>query len=207
MRSQKKICSECVFLSDCYHRIQKKDFFMSETERILENNCNMMSVKPAIMQMAYPSIRVTGTNPKYAEILKIDYCGAVSELSAITQYIHSEILLSNRNCEVANIILGIAMAEMIHLQKLGQLVELLGGYLDYRTMKNQRNTVNWTTEWLQLQREPGKMIAEGMASEKGAIAQYQKHMQVIKDPYVRKVIARIIKDEEYHIFLLQSCQI
>jgi len=43
------------------------------------------------------------------------------------------------------------------------------------------------------------MIVEGIASEKGAIAQYQKHMQVIKDPYVRQVIARIIKDEEYHI--------
>lgn len=180
---------------------------MSETAKILENNCNMMSVNPAIMQLSYPPIRVTGTNPKYAEILKIDYCGSVSELSAITQYIHSEVLLSNRNCETAKIVLGIAMAEMIHLQKLGQLVELLGGYLDYKTMKNQRISVNWTTEWLQLQHEPEKMIMEGIASEKGAIAQYQRHMQVIKDPYVRKIIARIVKDEEYHIFLLQSCQI
>ncbi len=180
---------------------------MSEVEKGMENSCNTMEVRPAIMQMSYPAIRVSGKNPRYAEILKIDCCGAVSELSAVTQYVHSQILLSNRNCEAAKIILSIAMAEMIHLQKLGQLIELLGGYLDYKVMKNQRSTACWTTEWLSLQREPSKMIQEGIASEKSAIMQYQKHMQLIKDPYVRNVIARIIKDEEYHIFLLQSCQI
>lgn len=166
---------------------------MSEIEKEMVNQCNMMGVNPAIVQLSYPSIQVSGRNPAYAEILKVDCCGAVSELSAITQYIHSEILLSGENCEVAKVVLGIAMAEMIHLQKLGQMVELLGGKLDYRVMKNQRNAVNWTTE--------------GIASEKGAIAQYQKHLQMIKDLHVRKMIARIMKDEEYHIFLLQSCQI
>lgn len=119
---------------------------MSEIEKEMVNQCNMMGVNPAIVQLSYPSIQVSGRNPAYAEILKVDCCGAVSELSAITQYIHSEILLSGENCEVAKVVLGIAMAEMIHLQ-------------------------------------------------------------MIKDLHVRKMIARIMKDEEYHIFLLQSCQI
>ena len=74
-------------------------------------------------------------------------------------------------------------------------------------MANQRGLTYWTPEWLTLQKEPKKMIMEGIASEKGAIAQYRKHMKMIKDPYILRVIARIIKDEEYHIFLLQSCQI
>ena len=86
---------------------------MSETEKFLENSCNMMGVNPALVQLAYPPIRVSEANQRYAEIIKMDYCGSVSELSAVTQYIHTEICLSNRKCEVAKTILGIAMAEMI----------------------------------------------------------------------------------------------
>ncbi|MDD6169680.1 MAG: ferritin family protein [Lachnospiraceae bacterium] len=180
---------------------------MSETEKFLENSCNMTGVNPALVQLAYPPIRVSEANQRYAEIIKMDYCGSVSELSAVTQYIHTEICLSNRKCEVAKTILGIAMAEMIHLQKLGELIVLLGGSPDYKVMANQRGLTYWMPEWLTLQKEPKKMIMEGIASEKGAIAQYRKHMKMIKDPYILRVIARIIKDEEYHIFLLQSCQI
>ena len=76
-----------------------------------------------------------------------------------------------------------------------------------KKMVNSCNMMGVNPAIVQLQREPVRMITEGIASEKGAIAQYQKHMQMIKEPHVRKVIERIIKDEEYHIFLLQSCQI
>lgn len=183
---------------------------MCEIEKELKNSCKMMGVSPAILPFPYPDVKVTEKNLSYAEILKHDFCGMVSELSAITQYIHTEIMLSNRNCPVATVILGIAMAEMIHLQKLGELIELLGGCVDYQTMvQNQRSTVSvsWNAGWLRLQNEPGKMLRSGIEAEKAAIAQYKKHMQMIKDPHVCNMIARIIQDEEYHISLLQSCQV
>lgn len=180
---------------------------MKETEKRIENSCNMMGVNPALVQLPYPPMQVAEKNLTVAEILKQDYCGGVSELSAITQYIHTEILLSGSNCEVAKTILGIAMAEMIHLQKLGQLVVLLGGNPDYKTIQNKHSTVSWTPEWLRLPVEQKQMLSNGIASEKGAIAQYRKHMKMIKDPYVLRIIARIVKDEEYHIFLLQSCHL
>ena len=40
-------------------------------------------------------------------------------------------------------------------------------------------------------------------AEKAAIAQYKAHMQRIGDPCVNGVLRRIIRDEEYHIMLLQ----
>lgn len=150
--------------------IQKKGLFkMSETEKVIENSCNMMGVNPALVQLAYPPIQVAEQNPAFAEILKMDYCGGVSELSAITQYIHTEILLSGKNCEVAKTILGIAMAEMIRLQTLGKLVVLLGGNPDYKTMQQKRGAVFWMPEWLTLPGEPKQMLLNGIASEKGAI--------------------------------------
>ena len=50
-------------------------------------------------------------------------------------------------------------------------------------------------------------LSEGSAqneAEKAAIHQYRMHMKMINDPYIHGVLARIIKDEEYHIMLLRT---
>ena len=100
---------------------------MQENENILPDTCNFRDVQPIMMNLPYPPIQVRKKNKDYANILSFDYCGSVSEMSAITQYINNENRLSCGNCDMAKTILGIAMAEMIHLQKLGQLIFLLGG--------------------------------------------------------------------------------
>ena len=41
-------------------------------------------------------------------------------------------------------------------------------------------------------------------AKKEAIHQYRMHMNMIGDNYVNDVLARIIKDEEYHIMLLKA---
>lgn len=51
-------------------------------------------------------------NQSYANLLSIDYCGSVSEMSAITQYINHENRLSCDKCPLAKTLLGIAMAEL-----------------------------------------------------------------------------------------------
>ena len=91
---------------------------MENREKTLVNNCDFMGIRPMMMDLPYPAIQVREKNPLYANLLSIDYCGAVSELSAITQYINNENRLSCENCPGAKTLLGIAMAEMIHLQKL-----------------------------------------------------------------------------------------
>ena len=47
------------------------------------------------------------------------------------------------------------------------------------------------------------MLLADIESEKAAIYQYRMHMRMIKDNYINAVLARIIKDEEYHIMMLQ----
>ena len=104
---------------------------MENKENALVNNCDFMGIRPIMMDLPYPAVQVRGKNPVYANLLSIDYCGAVSEMSAITQYINNENRLSCENCPVARTLLGIAMAEMMHLQKLGELIVLLGGSIDF----------------------------------------------------------------------------
>lgn len=100
---------------------------MSDNKQILNNQCNFSTVKPAMMDMPYPEIRVIERNRNYANLLTMDYCGSVSEMTAITQYINHESRVYGQRCTLAKVILGIAMAEMIHLQKLAELIWLLGG--------------------------------------------------------------------------------
>lgn len=168
------------------------------------NDCNFMSVAPIMMDLPYPPLQVKDRNPAYANLLSVDYCGAVSEMSAITQYINNENRLSCGRCEMAKTILGIAMAEMIHLQKLGELIILLGGEIDFTARNCRGESRMWTPEYLTLPENPGKMLVAGVESERDAIRQYRMHMRMMKDPHVNAVLGRIIKDEEYHIMMLQT---
>lgn len=61
----------------------------------------------------------------------------------------------------------------------------------------------WTPEYLTMPESASKMILADIESEKEAVRQYQMHMGMIKDECVNAVLARIVRDEEYHIMLLQ----
>ena len=177
---------------------------MEENKSLLANSCSFVNVKPLMVELPYPPVRVNERNKVYANLLSNDYCGSVSELSAITQYINNENRMSSEKCSLAKTVLGIAMAEMIHLQKLGELIFLLGGCVDY-TAKSQNGCQQmWTPNYLTIPQNPREMLIADIEAEKDAIRQYEMHMELICDGAVNAVLARIIKDEEYHIILLQT---
>lgn len=176
---------------------------MEEKERPLASSCNFAGVRPIMVELPYPPVQVQERNLEYANFLSIDYCGSVSEMSAITQYINNENRLYCENCSVAKTILGIAMAEMMHLQKLGELICLLGGTVDFTAKMRGGRHMLWTPDYLTTPEEEKKMLLADIESERAAIKQYKIHIGLIKDNSVNQVLARIIKDEEYHIMLLQ----
>ena len=167
----------------------------------LVNECSLQGIRPIMADLPYPPIQVRERNPKYAELLMVDYCGSVSELSAILQYINNENRMSGEHCSLIRTILGIAMAEMMHLQKLGELIHLLGGNVCYET--NQPGGL-WSPSCLVLPGCIPKMLKADLQAEKDAIRQYRMHISTIRDDCVNAVLKRIIQDEEYHIMILQS---
>lgn len=177
---------------------------MEERAMPLVNDCNFMNVKPIMMDLPYPPTQVREKNHAYANLLSNDYCGSVSEMSAITQYINNENRLSCEKCPMAKTILGIAMAEMIHLQKLGELIFLLGGHVDFVAKQRNGRQKMWTPEYLTIPENAVKMILADIESEKAAINQYRMHIKMINDDCVNAVLERIIQDEEYHIMILQA---
>lgn len=177
---------------------------MEEKVTPVANTCSFADVRPIMMDLPYPPVQVREKNQAYANLLSIDYCGSVSEMSAITQYINNENRLFSEKCPVAKTILGIAMAEMIHLQKLGEMIFLLGGNIDFVAKHQDGRKKMWTAEYLTIPDNARKMILADIEAEKAAINQYKMHIKMIKDDYVNAVLARIIKDEEYHIMMLQA---
>lgn len=130
---------------------------------------------------------------------------AASHLKTSTmQYINQEGRMSGNKCEIAQIILGIAMAEMIHLQKLGELICLLGGTLDFTTKNSTGRQVMWSPSNVKIGGDIRNMLWADIEGERIAINQYRRHMNMIKDKNINQIIARIIKDEEYHIMLLRA---
>ena len=63
---------------------------MEETKSPLVGACSFAGIKPIMADLPYPPIEAEERNTAYANLLSVDYCGAVSELSAITQYINNE---------------------------------------------------------------------------------------------------------------------
>lgn len=177
---------------------------MEEKANFRVNTCSFAGVRPAMMDLPYPATQVREKNKSYADLLSIDYCGSVSEMSAIAQYINNENRLSCEKCPLAKTILGIAMAEMMHLQKLGELIFLLGGKVDFTAKYRNGKQKMWTPEYLTIPENAGKMLLADIEAEKAAINQYKVHSKMINDDYVNAVLGRIIKDEEYHIMMLQA---
>lgn len=174
---------------------------MERNRNLLANNCSLQGIRPIMVDLPYPPIQVRGRNPRYAELLMVDYCGSVSELSAVLQYINNENRMSDEYCSLIRTILGIAMAEMMHLQKLGELIHLLGGTVCFEA-KNPDGL--WSPSCLVLPDRIPQMLQADLEAEKAAIKQYKAHIAAIQDDFVCDVLRRIILDEEYHIMVLQS---
>ena len=177
---------------------------MEEKACPIENTCSFRDVAPIMMDLPYPPMEVSRKNLSHANLLSVDYCGAVSELSTIARYINNENRISCVNCSVAKTILGIAIAEMMHLQKLGEMIVLLGGDIDFVAKYQDNRRRMWTPQYLTLPEQLKAMLLADMEGEKKAIEQYTMHMHMIDDPCVNATLARIIKDEEYHIMILQT---
>ena len=54
---------------------------MGEKEHLFINNCSFAGIKPIMMDLPYPPLQVREKNLAYANLLSMDYCGSVSELS------------------------------------------------------------------------------------------------------------------------------
>ena len=177
---------------------------MEGNEKKIVSGCDFSGIKPAVMDLSYPPIQVQERNQNYADLISVSYCGAVSEVSAVMQYINNESRMFNKKCAMGRTLLGMAMAEMMHMQMLGELICLLGGNVCYTARQPGGRQWMWSPQCLNLPEKFGDMLQADLQSEQATIEQYNMHIRMIGDAYVNAVLNRIIQDEQYHIMMLRS---
>jgi len=149
-------------------------------------------------QSPYPEVVVETPNKFYAQLLMEDHAGLVSETSAIMQYLYHHNVLEEDYPDVAELLECISMVEMTHMELLAEAIIKLGGKPKFGT-KTTQGILWWRGDFIYYGTGICDMLVADIQGEKGAIAQYQKHIDAIDDKHIKKLLYRIINDEKEHI--------
>ncbi len=150
--------------------------------------------------LPYPPVEVTCPDPACVPILRDLYAGQRSELGAITQYCYQSFLLGLRDEDLSDMLRGIAIVEMHHLEMLGKLILLCGGSPVFAGGRRRW----WSGSFPNYCRNPRGAVQASLRDEMDAVGAYQAAASSIRDPKIQAVLRRIAMDEEHHVKLLQE---
>ncbi len=143
----------------------------------------------------YPALQVQGKNPYYARLLMEDYAGPSGEMTAANQYIYHHTMTDSAP-EAADVLENISIVEMMHMEKLAKTIRLLG--VDPH-VKGGPEAAAWTSGSIQYGLTLAQRLHLDLASEYEAIYNYEKHIRMIDDPYIKALLRRIVLDEQLHV--------
>ncbi|MDR3217033.1 MAG: manganese catalase family protein [Clostridiaceae bacterium] len=147
--------------------------------------------------LPYPEIDEV-EQPTEAKKLMNDYAGRGGEYTAIAQYIFQSFIKYD-DAEISNTLRRIAMVEMHHLSYLGTAIAKLGGYPVFGGVNYP-----WNGTFVNYAGDPSRLLLLDIKTEEEAIYNYEKTLLVLKNEQVKRLIERIILDEEIHIKVLTS---
>ncbi|MCD7971857.1 MAG: hypothetical protein LUG18_04205 [Candidatus Azobacteroides sp.] len=120
-----------------------------------------------------------------------------SELTAIHQYISQEALFD----EVGELMMGIALVEMKHMDKLGDFILALKGEV----------TQEYDTKYVSYGKSAREAVQLGIESETNTIAEYNRILNKVQALPVNKItviafqlLSKLIADESLHLALFQQ---
>lgn len=123
------------------------------------------------------------TTKEIINLLNKDFAG---EVEAILTYMKH--FLTIKECEPSREIEEISVDEMRHAEWLGDMIVKLGGEPEINHAKLDFGG-----------RRMDDMLFRDVVLEEGAIKQYQEHIEAIREPKVKKLLAKIKAEEEEHL--------
>ncbi len=159
--------------------------------------------KPLICDLPYPSADTLTEDVQSGQIISFAYATLGGELNAILQYMYHSFRFGQFNADYASVMEQIAVAEMKHLDILGNAMLKLGVDPIYRQIPKTPN-VWYNTSCIAYSKTTEKMLMDDIEGELNAIADYKKMLFVLKNEQVEAIIQRIILDEELHVEKLKS---
>lgn len=153
----------------------------------------------------YPKIQVEKENLAYASLLLTDYAGVISEQTAVSQYIYQSFAKFPTDESLAKTLEKIAIVEMKHLELLGKTIRLLGANPKFKFVDVTGNHLDfWQSKFVDYTTDIDKFLLDNIRKEYQTISNYQKHITIINDKYIKKLLKRIIEDEKLHIICFKT---
>ncbi len=162
-------------------------------------------MKPIAVDLPYPKTDNICCDKNTAKILSRAYAGPHSELGAILQYVyHSFFFEKLCDNKTADIMTGIALTEMKHLDILGKLILDLGADPVYAINCLPLEYSFYSASAVTYSKTPQKMLLDNISGEMLAISDYNNMINSICNEQVTAVLARIKLDEELHVLVLKE---
>lgn len=151
----------------------------------------------------YPPVEVCGTSLSLARVLNNNLAAAKSEMTAFHQYTYQAWLLQKDYPEISKTLSEIALVELRHLHRLGQLIVLLGGTPKFCSYQRGM-TLPWSGKMVVYNTEIRKLLKMDIVAEESAYITYIRQSQCMKDTKVAANLARIAQDEKLHRAVLHK---
>ena len=159
--------------------------------------------KPLIVDLPYPDLTGIEKDPVSAGIIRPAYGGGHGEITAILQYVyHSLFFDCYGESDISNVLTDISIAEMKHLDILGEMLLKLGSDPVYAVCPPFYEF--YSTEGIAYSKSPQNMLLDDIAGEMKASAMYGEMAEKLCNEKVIAVIKRIRMDEELHIAILKE---
>ena len=160
--------------------------------------------RPIAVELPYPEPKNLCPDPVSARMISAAYGGGHGELTAILQYTyHSFIFDKLGDGKTASALIGIAIAEMRHLDILGKTLLALGTDPVFTRFPTYKCDF-YSTSFVNYSVGAKKMLLDDIAGEMKAINDYREMLRVLRSEEVSAIISRIILDEELHIKVLKE---
>ena len=150
---------------------------------------------PVIHSNWYPPVAVEGKNLQYAQILIPDLASAASEMTTVHQYLYQSWTIDNDYKNVRRVIERMIAVEQHHYAIIGQLIFLLGGHPQCRSLKPNSY---WCGNMVDYSRDLRTLLTKNAESEQFAAQAYTDQAKQIGDTHVSKMLARLALDENLH---------
>lgn len=159
-------------------------------------------MKPLICDLPYPSVDLLTKDVRSGQIISFAYATLRGELTATLQYTYHHFYFGETSAEDADMLMRIAIAEMKHIDILGESMLKLG--VSPKFIQCPNSQVYYNSSTVSQSTTPTKMLMDDIQGEMNAIADYQKMLFVLKNEQVEAIIQRIILDEQLHLETLKA---
>lgn len=163
-----------------------------------------MNLGPMTVDIPFPSLDDITPDRRTAEIISPAYAASGSELTAVLQYVYHSLHFEDGDMDdIAKIYHSIFVAEMYHLDLIGDMLIRLG--VDPIFVGMPPHKFNYfSSSYVSYSKTPKQMLLDDINGEMKAIELYRSMVAKLGECTVSSVISRIIMDEELHLKTLKE---